>query len=108
MLTLQGFTTTLPCMSTPVESAAPRRERLFRIVFESDTRAGKTFDVVLLVCILASVLVIMLDSVPHLRAQYGLLFYRLEWIFTILFTVEYVLRLMAVERPLRYARSFFG
>jgi voltage-gated potassium channel len=84
------------------------RQRLFVIIFESDTRAGKLFDVVLLAVIVASVLIVMLDSVAALSARYGRLFDALEWIFTLLFTVEYAARLACVRRPLRYARSFFG
>lgn len=85
-----------------------RRVQLYRVIFESDTRAGRAFDVVLLISILASVLVIMLDSVESVRAEYGPTLYLLEWFFTVLFTIEYVLRLVAVRRPVRYAGSFFG
>ncbi|GMU64689.1 MAG: ion transporter [Acidobacteriota bacterium] len=91
------------------ESATPRwRRRLHEIVFESDTRAGRAFDLGLLVAILASVAVVLAESVPELRAAHGLLFRRLEWGFTALFTVEYLLRLASVRRPLAWARSFFG
>lgn len=86
----------------------PGRERLFRVVFLSDTRAGRTFDIVLIVAILASVGVVMLDSVQTLRTDYFGLFLALEWFFTALFTVEYVVRLAIVRHPIRYARSFFG
>jgi len=85
-----------------------RRIRLYHIIFESDTRAGRAFDIVLLFSILASVLVIMLDSVESVRAEHGPLLYLLEWFFTLLFTLEYILRLIAVGRPVRYATSFFG
>lgn len=85
-----------------------RQAQLYKVIFESDTRAGRTFDVVLLICILTSVLVVMLDSVESVRAVFGSWLYLLEWFFTILFTVEYLLRLIAVGRPIRYARSFFG
>jgi len=84
------------------------RRQLYRIIFESDTRAGRAFDIVLLISILASVLVIMLDSVESVRAVYGRSLYLLEWFFTLLFTLEYILRLVAVGRPVRYAASFFG
>ncbi|MEO5700023.1 MAG: ion transporter [Casimicrobiaceae bacterium] len=86
----------------------PWRARLYVIIFESDTPAGIAFDIGLLIVIVASVLVVMLDSVQAITARYGLLFARLEWVFTLLFTVEYVLRLVCVRRPLEYARSFFG
>lgn len=91
------------------ESATPRwRRRLHEIVFESDTGAGRAFDLGLLVAILASVAVVLAESVPELRAAHGTLFRRLEWGFTALFTVEYLLRLASVRRPLAWARSFFG
>lgn len=84
------------------------RERLYVIIFEADTRAGKLFDVALIVAILVSVLVVMLDSVQALRARYGAYFDVLEWGFTLLFTAEYIARLACVRHPWRYARSFFG
>jgi len=84
------------------------RRDLFLVIFESDTRAGKLFDIVLLWTIVTSVVVVMLDSVASLSARYGALFNALEWGFTLLFTVEYIARLYCVKRPLRYARSFFG
>jgi voltage-gated potassium channel len=86
----------------------PWRLRLYTIIFESDTRAGRLFDGVLCAIILASVAVVILDSVQSIRAQYGALFDLLEWGFTLLFTLEYVLRLLCIRRPLRYATSFFG
>jgi voltage-gated potassium channel len=84
------------------------RRRLFIIVFESDTPAGRTFDLALLVVIVASVLVVMLDSLTVVTGPLATAFKVLEWVFTALFTAEYVARLVCVERPLRYARSFFG
>jgi len=88
--------------------AAGWRRRGFIVIFENDTRAGRQFDVWLLVAIMVSVLVVMLDSVQAISARYGTLFDVLEWGFTLAFTAEYVARLATVERPLRYARSFFG
>lgn len=84
------------------------RERMHEIIFEADTPAGKAFDVGLLVAILLSVFAVVLESVAGVRAQYGGLLRALEWTFTLLFTVEYALRLLTVEHPWRYARSFFG
>jgi voltage-gated potassium channel len=84
------------------------RDVLFEVIFESDTPAGKWFDIVLIVCILASVAVVMVDSVAPIRERHGEVLYGLEWLFTVLFTVEYVLRLLCVGRPARYAVSFFG
>lgn len=84
------------------------RRTFFVVIFESDTRAGKAFDVALLLAIFTSVVVVMLDSVHSLGGRYPLLFDVLEWAFTLLFTFEYAARLACVERPQRYARSFFG
>ena len=85
-----------------------RRERWREIIFEADTPAGKNFDVALLVAILASILAVMLESVPSVQQQAGSLLRVAEWLFTLLFTAEYAARLVVVERPVRYARSFFG
>lgn len=84
------------------------RSKLHEVIFEADTPAGKAFDVGLLVAIVASVLVVVLESVPSIRAEHGRLLWVVELIFTCLFTVEYLLRLISVRRPGRYARSFFG
>jgi len=84
------------------------RRKLYVVIFESDTRAGLLFDQVLLIAILASVTVVMLDSVASISSRYHVLLTRLEWLFTGLFTVEYVARLICVERQRRYARSFYG
>lgn len=84
------------------------RLRAFTVIFESDTRAGRLFDRLLISTILASVAVVILDSVQSISARHGALFDVLEWGFTLLFTAEYVLRLLCVRHPLRYATSFFG
>ena len=84
------------------------RSRVFRIVFHHDTRAGLTFDIALIAAIVASVLITLIDSVASVHAQHRTLFYVLEWLFTLAFTAEYVLRLSIVAKPARYARSFFG
>jgi len=81
---------------------------LYIIIFEADTPLGKYFDVTLLVSILLSVIVVMLESVEHLKSSYGNVFYILEWSFTALFTVEYIARLVVIKRPSKYAFSFFG
>ncbi len=96
-------------MSQVVDRQGRRwREVLFEIIFEADTPAGKWFDLVLIVAILLSVATVMLDSVSSVRDRYGAWLYAVEWLFTILFTVEYVLRLLCVGKPVRYAVSFFG
>jgi voltage-gated potassium channel len=84
------------------------RARLHEVIFEADTPAGRWFDTVLLVAIGASISVVLVESVAELRAQYGPLLRILEWTFTLLFTVEYALRLYSVQKPWRYATSFFG
>jgi len=84
------------------------RARLHEIIFEADTRAGRAFDMSVLVLIFASVLTVMLDSVADIERVHGPLLRTLEWGFTVLFTVEYLLRLACVRRPLAYATSFYG
>ena len=84
------------------------RLRVYTIIFESDTRAGRLFDLLLITLVLASVAVVILDSVQSITARHDTLFEVLEWGFTLLFTVEYLLRLACVRHPWRYAISFFG
>lgn len=84
------------------------REKVWLIIFEADTPTGKLFDVLLIVSILLSVLAAMLASVSTVRADWGQALQGAEWFFTILFTVEYVIRLWCVRSPMSYARSFFG
>ena len=84
------------------------RQRLHEVIFEADTAGGKAFDLTLIVCIALSIIVVMLDSIQELHDQYGSLLYVAEWVFTLLFTAEYLLRLLSVGRPLRYALSFYG
>ena len=90
------------------ESLSGWRRKLHEIIFEADTKSGKFFDVALIIAIIISVIVVMLDSVSSLRAEYGRLFTSLEWFFTILFTIEYILRIICVGNPLHYITSFFG
>jgi voltage-gated potassium channel len=82
--------------------------KLHEIIFEADTRVGKIFDIFLIITILFSVLAVMLDSVREINDNYGDLLYIIEWIFTILFTIEYIFRLISIGQPIRYATSFFG
>ena len=84
------------------------RERLYEVIFGTDTAAGKAFDVILIWSILISVACVTLESVRAIRDAYGGILYGIEWFFTILFTIEYVLRLVSVKRPGVYATSFFG
>ncbi|MCR5867757.1 MAG: ion transporter [Aquincola tertiaricarbonis] len=84
------------------------RLSLYTVIFEADTRAGRLFDLTLVWLILASVAVVMLDSFEHIHRRWGPALTVAEWVFTVLFTAEYVARLACVRRPLRYARSAFG
>ncbi len=84
------------------------RFRMHEIIFEADTMTGKVFDVILILSILLSVLAVMLDSIQSVSDEYSNLLYQIEWFFTILFTIEYLLRLTCVGRPVMYAKSFFG
>lgn len=86
----------------------PWQHLLHEVIFEADTRAGKAFDVALLVMIVLSVLVVILESVEGLAVAHAQLLRRLEWGFTILFTIEYVLRIISIGRPKRYILSTFG
>ena len=90
----------------PVRSTI--KTRLHEFIFEAETPAGKAFDIGLIVTILLSVLVVMLESVAGIRQQYGPVLVAMEWGFTIAFTIEYLLRLYCVGKPLRYAGSFYG
>ncbi len=84
------------------------RHRMHEVIFEADTRAGKAFDLALLALIVTSVVVVMLESVASISAEYGPWLRGLEWGLTAIFTLEYLARLISVRRPLRFARSFFG
>ncbi len=84
------------------------RRHLHVVIFEAETRSGRIFDVIVIGLILLSVAAVILESNQEMRTSYGRGLYIAEWSFTILFTVEYVLRLIAVKRPMRYARSFYG
>jgi voltage-gated potassium channel len=84
------------------------RARWFHIIFGHDDAAGRRFDVLLIVAILGSIAVAVFDTVADIHARYGAIFYALEWLFTLVFTLEYVTRVMVVDRPWRYIRSFYG
>ncbi len=109
----------MPLMPLPPDSPDPAnrelgkplsgwRLRLYTIIFEADTRAGRAFDLALIVMIVASVAVVVLDSVADVHQRHGPALKGLEWFFTIAFTIEYVARLLCVRNPWRYARSVFG
>lgn len=84
------------------------QSRLHEVIYESHTRAGKIFDITLLAFIIISIVIVMLDSVEELNETYGRFFFIMEWFFTLAFTVEYILRLLCLRRPLRYVFSVLG
>ena len=88
--------------------ASHPQRRMFAVIFRHDTKPGRWFDVALLIAIVASTGAVMLESVAGIRERHGWLLFSIEWGFTILFTIEYVLRLYCVRERLRYATSFFG
>ena len=89
-------------------SRSPWRARLHEVIFEAGTAGGRAFDVGLLVAILMSIVVVMLESVADIRREHGGMLRAVEWTITIAFTIEYALRLVAVDRPWRYALSLYG
>jgi voltage-gated potassium channel len=84
------------------------RERIGHVIFTTESPAARAFDVVLLWAIVASVVAVVLESLPAMRAAYGPTLRVVEWAFTVTFTIEYLLRLLTARRPRRYALSFFG
>jgi voltage-gated potassium channel len=87
---------------------SPLREKIHEIIFEAETRAGKLFDIVLLIMIFLSIILLMLETIPSLSKSWTRFFYIMEWVITVFFTIEYLLRLYCVYQPLKYAKSFFG
>ena len=90
------------------KALASWREKIYEVVFGTESPAGRTFDLLLLIAIVLSVGTVMLDSVEPLHWKYNDLFHSAEWFFTILFTFEYIARLSCVRSPAKYAKSFFG
>lgn len=84
------------------------RENLYEIIFEADTKEGKVFDVVLLFVILISIALVMLESVPYIREDYNRLLRFLEWTITVIFSIEYILRILIVKKAYKYIFSFYG
>lgn len=95
-------------VQSPPTTSTSWRQWLYETIFETDTFAGRWFDILLIVSIIISVIVVMLDSVNSIHADWKRLLYVLEWGFTLLFTIEYVLRLISIGRPIKYATSFWG
>ncbi|MGB1102702.1 MAG: ion transporter [Crocinitomicaceae bacterium] len=90
------------------DALRPWQKKLHVVIFEADTKAGKQFDWILLGAILLSILVVMLESVPEYAEAYGTWFTGIEWGLTILFSIEYMLRILSVKRPVTYILSFYG
>lgn len=84
------------------------KERLYEIIFEADTRAGRIFDLCLIVMILISILLVILDSIRHINERYNTILRTAEWAITFIFTIEYLLRIYVVRRRFRYLVSFYG
>jgi voltage-gated potassium channel len=95
-------------MEEQANTGAKWKVKTFNIIFKADTFWGKLFDAILLVIIFFSVLAVVLESVGRLRLNYGIYFLWAEWIFTGLFIIEYVLRIIIVKKPWHYIKSFFG
>ena len=94
--------------STPAAAPDALRERLYIVIFEAETPAGRAFDVAVLVIIFGSVLAVCLESVASFESRFGTVLRALEWIFTVVFSIEYAARLYCARRRLRYVFSFFG
>lgn len=84
------------------------KTKIYEVIFESDTPSGKWFDIALLVLILISIIVVMLESIESLRTNYLTLFHTIEWVITILFLIDYILRIYCVTKPVKYITSFYG
>ncbi|MDC6351731.1 ion transporter [Zeaxanthinibacter sp. PT1] len=94
-----------------MEARAPQKHwkaKLHEVIYGTHTRAGKMFDIILLIVILYSVIIVMLESIPSIDGQYHDFLNISEWIVTILFSIEYILRIICIKRPSRYIFSFFG
>ena len=84
------------------------KQRLHEIIYEADTKEGKLFDVILLIAIIASIVLVMLESVESFDTKYHTYLDISEWVITILFSIEYILRLISIKKPFKYIFSFYG
>ena len=95
----------------PLKNQKPNnsfRHKLHEIIYEADTRAGKFFDVILLIAIFASIVLVMLESIDSFDAKYHSFLDISEWVITILFSIEYIFRIISINKPLKYIFSFYG
>jgi len=90
------------------EGLQPWRLKMHEVIYEADTKAGKVFDIALLIIIIISIAVVMLESVPDYTEKYKTEFLYIEWVFTIFFTVEYIARIISIKKPIKYIISFYG
>lgn len=95
-------------METKKQKDTPWKERIHEIIYEADTKQGKLFDVILLIAILTSIVLVMLESINSINSRYGFLLNIFEWVITILFSLEYVLRIISIKKPFKYIFSFYG
>ncbi len=95
-------------MATNKENTKTWRQKCYEVIYEADTRAGKYFDIILLIIILISIVVVMLESVQSYNLKYSKFFDIIEWTVTGLFTLEYIMRVITIKRPSAYIFSFFG
>ena len=95
-------------MSKKTKEHSNWKHQLHEIIYEADTRAGKLFDIVLLITILVSILAVMLESVDEIDAEYHVLLNTIEWIITVFFTIEYIARVVSIKKPKEYIFSFYG
>ena len=84
------------------------KKRIYEVVFEAETREGRIFDLVLLVAILISVFLVIIETVPAIRNEYGREIILLEWFFSVIFLIEYILRIYSIQNKWRYIFSFYG
>ena len=95
-------------MNTTPKNKTSLKHRIHEIIYEADTKAGKLFDVILLIAIIASILFVMLESIESINNTYGTFLNIAEWVITILFSIEYILRIISVKKPWNYIFSFYG
>ena len=95
-------------MNTTPKNKISIKQRIHEVIYEADTKAGKFFDVILLIAIIASIVFVMLESVQSINDNYGTFLNIAEWVITILFSIEYILRIISVKKPWNYIFSFYG